>query len=103
MKMKMKVDFSDFKKTLYRFLKEAVMFDINDFGDYRMGLTSTEIDIYLQKRTGKRKIKRIRAKFNKAAGINTMAIGPQGQTLMYRHDVVRFTDLILDGRPTYFD
>jgi len=100
---KNKIDFSEFEKLLYRLLNKAAIFNINDFGDYRLGLTSKEIDIYLQKQTGKKRIKRIRKRFDKAAGINTMAVGPQGQTLMYREDVKRFADLILEGRPTYFD
>jgi hypothetical protein len=77
--------------------------DIEQFGEYRLGLTSAEITYYLQLRTGRQHVKRLVTRFNKEAGVNTMAIGPQGQPLMYRHDVLRFTDLILEGKETYFD
>lgn len=77
--------------------------NINCFGHYRAGLTSAEIDEYLHRRTGKKRVKQLRQKFNKASGVNTCAIGPNGQPLMYRHDVKRFADVILLGIPTYFD
>jgi len=91
------------KKNKLNMQVEKEIFNIYNFGDYRLGLTNKEINMYLQKRTGKNRIKRLRAKFNKVAGINTMSIGPQGQALMYRHDILRFTNLILEGRSTYFD
>ena len=77
--------------------------DIQEFGDYRMGLSKDEITKYLQLRSGKKNIKRLRLKFSKAAGCNTMAIGPQGQSLMYRWDVERFADVVLLSKKTYFD
>lgn len=77
--------------------------DIDYFGDYRLGLTAEEIDEYLRRRTGKKNLKKIRSDFDKTAGVNTCAIGPQGQTLMYRHDVKRFADVVLLNKPTYFD
>lgn len=77
--------------------------NIDDFGDYRLGLTSEEINEYLRCRTGRSKIKRLRKQFNKVAGINTVALGPAKQILMYRWDVKRFTDVILLHKPTYWD
>lgn len=86
----MKVDFSEW-------------LDINDFGEYRLGLTSSEINEYLRLRTGKKKIKGLREKFRVISGVNTMATSAQGHTLMFRHDVERFTDKLLLNKPTYFD
>lgn len=77
--------------------------DIYDFGAYRYGLTTEEIDEYLRQRTGKKRVKLLHKKFSKIAGVNTMAVGPQGQSLMYRHDVKRFADALLLNIPTYWD
>ena len=78
---------------------------LENYGDYRMGLTSEEIQRYLEARchTEKKNIKDVYSLFNKIAGVNTMAVGPQGQCLMYRHDVKRFADELLLGKETYFD
>lgn len=79
--------------------------DINEFGDYRLGLTSKEIDLYLKIKTGKRgvtQLRKIRAKFNQVAGCNTGA-SVKGHHVMYRHDVQRFFKLMWFGLPTYFD
>lgn len=77
--------------------------NIYDFGAYNMGLAEEEINEYLKYRTGKKGVKLLRKKFDKIAGCNTMAVGPQGQLLMYRHDVKRFADVLLLGIPTIFD
>ena len=81
----------------------GVVINIQNFGHYRHGLSSVEINTYLRMRTGQKIIAPLRQKFNEAVGITTMAIGPQGQTLMYRHDVQRFADVVLLNKPTYFD
>ncbi len=78
-------------------------FDITNYGHYRLGLTSDEINEYLRTRTRKKNITILRQKFNKVAGVTTMALGPEGQILMYRHDVQRFTNVVLLNKPTYFD
>lgn len=77
--------------------------DIHDFGDYRMGLTNEEIERYLGIKANTLSTKRLVKKFNTIAGVNTCAVGPQGQTLMYRHDVQRFADKLLHGITTYWD
>lgn len=77
--------------------------DIETIGDYRMGLIDKEIELYIGIRANTLNTKRLLAKFNKIAGVNTCAVGPQGQSLMYRHDVKRFTDKLLLGTPTYWD
>ena len=77
--------------------------DIDNFGAYTMGLCDEEIEQYLGIRFNTLNTKAIIKRFNKAAGCNTCAVGPQGQVLMYRHDVLRFYLLIAEGRSTYFD
>lgn len=77
--------------------------DIHLFGAYRMGLTKEEIEEWLGLKFNTLNTKRLIKRFNKAAGVNTCAVGPQGQMLMYRHDVQRFTEVILNGTPTYWD
>jgi hypothetical protein len=77
--------------------------DIEHIGDYRLGLTSEEIEYYIGLRANTLSTKRLLDKFDKIAGVNTCAVGPQGQSLMYRHDVKRFADKLLLGTPTYWD
>lgn len=84
--------------------------DINHFGDYRMGLTDKEIMLYLCNRAAIKRNKYYNMSLNKIykifceiAGCNTGAVGPNGECLMYRHDVERFADQMFDGTPTYFD
>lgn len=74
------------------------------FGEYRMGLCQEEIETYIKLKSNKENVKGLIKKFNKIAGVNTCAIGPQGQILMYREDVKRFTDVLLGKtKSTYFD
>lgn len=77
--------------------------DIDDFGEYRLGLTSKEIEIYIKLRTGMKGVKPLYKKFCKVAGVNTGAINLQGESLMYRDDVRRFVDKLLLNIPTYWD
>ena len=84
--------------------------DIDEFGDYRVGLTNKEVDEYLLSRynykNGRQHKKcpaKIKTLFAKIAGINTMTVSPQGETLMYRYDVLRFADVLFDCKKTYFD
>lgn len=85
--------------------RELKYVDIYDFGVFRIGLSPLEITNYLEERSGLRgnKLKRLEKEFHKAAGVNTMGLGPGGVLLMYRHDVQRFADCILLGTPTYWD
>ena len=76
---------------------------LEHFGAYRLGLTMAEIKEYLRRRTRKRNVEKLYKRFQTAAGVNTMASGPQGQVLMYRWDVERFADVVILGKPTYFD
>lgn len=86
-----------------RRVKEMKNINIDEFGDYRLGLTSKEIDKYLKLRTGKKNIKTARKKFDKISGLNTVATTSTGEYLMYRHDVERFFKLSWYGIPTHFD
>jgi len=77
--------------------------NLERYGDYRMGLTEEEVREYIRERNGGKLSKGIMSKFNKICGINTVGVGPEGQTLMYRHDVKRFADQLFDGVSTYWD
>lgn len=92
------------------------MLDIYQFGKYRLGLTDDEIKEWLKLRwnelslTKNKPIKKINKatwdKFQKIAGVNTMAVIQNGHkkiVLMYRHDVERFTDKLYLNKKTYFD
>jgi len=92
------------------------MLNINEFGKYRLGLTNDEIKEWLKLRYNEllswrgKPIKKINKatwnKFWEVAGINTMAMIKKGNkqiTLMYRHDVERFTKVIYEHKATYFD
>jgi len=77
--------------------------NINNFGEYRLGLTWEEVKEYIKVRTGKKRTKRIEKKFNDFFYGSTCAVTSTDQILLYRHDVKRFLDLILEGEPTYWD
>ncbi len=92
------------------------MLDIEEFGKYRAGLTTEEIKEYLVIRYNEllsyrgRPIKKInKATYNKfceSAGCNTCAVitvNKKQVYLMYRHDVLRFTEQLFNGTPTYWD
>ncbi|HUS50123.1 MAG TPA: hypothetical protein VMZ91_08150 [Candidatus Paceibacterota bacterium] len=92
------------------------MININHYGEYRLGLTNNEIRGYLTDRYNEllswrgKPIKKINKAtwdgFWKIAGVNTMAVVQKGNkkiTLMYRHDVKRFSDVLFEGKKTYFD
>lgn len=77
-----------------------------DYGVFSAGLTSAEIDDYLRVRTNSMNIGAVSRKLNNKLGGSTCPVvnvnGSQ-VLLIYRHDVSRFADSILDGIPTYFD
>lgn len=102
-----KIDKVYLKNMLQWFKDMKSEVNIEELGDYRQGLTFAEIRLYLAlrvKTTNLKKINSLYAKFWHIAGPgNTMAIGPQGQPLMYRRDVKRFADALLLGKETYFD
>jgi hypothetical protein len=77
--------------------------DINEFGDYRAGLTGNEISDYLFCRAPRRNQIKLRKDFVKVAGCNTGALTSTGVSLMYRHDVKRFADVVLLKKKTHFD
>ena len=82
--------------------------DLEYYGDYRVGLTTKEIKEYLKQRTGVARLGRLYIQFCKVAGINTTGVVftqccGKSVSLIYRYDVERFIDLMLEGTPTYFD
>ena len=98
-------------KKASRFL---IIDDLKQYGDYRLGLSTEEVDEYLRCRARnyarykKCSTPRLRTLFNKMAGVNTMAvISPKyckkSIVLMYRYDVKRFADKMFLGTLTYFD
>jgi hypothetical protein len=77
--------------------------DIYYYGEYRLGLTSDEIKDYLRVRANNMNVSKISKTFNKIAGCNTGTMTSTGKSLMYRHDVERFADVIFERKLTYFD
>ena len=86
--------------------------DIDQYGIYRQGLDSQEIKKYLKIRArntmfDKLTTKQLYSRFGKIAGVNTMALVtlPNGtvNSLMYRHDVLRFADCLFLNKPTFWD
>ena len=83
--------------------------DIYDYGKYLVGLTEEEIRIYLKIKAGLSKRASGNAllkKFWKIAGANTCGMIEENSeqvTLMYRHDVERFTNKLLHKVETYWD
>jgi hypothetical protein len=90
------------------------MINIEQYGEYRMGLTRDEIKsllVSMYNETAKKKISSIASvraiklyeKFGEIAGCNTMTMTSKGEPLMYRWDVDRFCKALFKGIPTYFD
>lgn len=82
--------------------------DLDHFGMYNAGLTISEIKEYLKQRAGVTKLGHLYDKFCRIAGVNTVGAGKcefcgKMFSLMYRHDVERFVDVLLLGKKTYFD
>lgn len=90
------------------YFDEKEMPKLLNYGKYRNGLTSEEIDDYLRMRANTVSIKKIRKKFYKIAGVNTVSscickeCGHM-EILLYRHDVLRFADQLFLGTKTYWD
>ena len=79
------------------------MIDLNEYGDYRIGLTTKEIKEYLKARGNTKRLGNLYKNFGSIAGVNTMGISPTGEILMYRWDVKRFADVLFLNKPTYWD
>lgn len=82
--------------------------NLEEYGVYIHGLTDGEIKTYLKRRAGTTRLGLLYKQFCKVAGVNTTAFlvtecCGKHVSLMYRHDVRRFADLMFDGTPTYFD
>lgn len=90
------------------------MIDIYNFGKYVEGLTNNEIRHYLFLRYKEKNNKKLSGtkkmylfkRFCKIAGANTVTgkfINGKLISLMYRHDVERFADVMFKNKLTYFD
>lgn len=84
--------------------------DIENYGEYRLGLTKEEIKHYLKAKCElpqyRRKFKysqKLYNKFVEIMGVNTVAIAPNGESLWYRHDIERFAGVLFNREKTYFD
>lgn len=82
--------------------------DLSSYGQFKGGLTSEEINNYLIARANTLNIKRLRKKFNEIAGVNTCTsyTCPKCgvcKSLMYRHDILRFVNVLFEGKSTFFD
>ena len=89
-------------------LDAKIHIDMAQFGQYTQGLTTSEIKDYLRQRAGVTRIGNLYRKFCTIAGVNTVGIGKckfcgTEFSLMYRWDVERFTSVLLDKQPTYWD
>lgn len=79
---------------------------LNHYGVFAAGLTTDEIDDYLRVRTNTMNISSVRRKLNNELNGSTcpvVNVNGQEVILIYRHDVKRFSDKILDNVPTFFD
>lgn len=82
---------------------------IENYGKFMRGLTVDEIYNYIRARSGKMRITGLYKKFVEIAGVNTMSCTSckecgHFETLMYRHDVLRFCDVLFGvTTSTYFD
>ena len=84
--------------------------DIEQYGEYRLGLTFKEVEFYIKAKCSlpqyKNKFKNIKKtiiKFWNIAGINTTTINSNGESLIYRNDIERFAGVLFNRIPTYFD
>jgi len=95
-------------QSLFYILEDAT-FDLQNYGTFRKGLTTEEIKDYLRARGNTLNVKRLYKKFCDIAGCNTMGgftcekCG-DSKSLFYRHDVLRFSDVLFGKtKGTYFD
>lgn len=94
------------KEKFYRNKDKSL--DVYNYGKYRVGLTGKEIEDYLRVRANTMNIKRISKQFCKIAGRNTGGVVicekcGHKESLMYHHDLLRFSDELFLGKKTYFD
>jgi len=101
---------NDITHLLNKFYITEKQIGIEYYGDYRLGLTTEEIKNYLLARAyifnfKEKNIDKLYKKFDEIAGVNTVAVHPNGKdSLMYRHDVLRFSDVLFKKtKGTYFD
>lgn len=79
---------------------------LDEYGAFKMGVTAEEIDDYIRVRTNSVNVTRIRTKlYHELRGSTAPVVIVSGNEvgLIYRHDVQRYLDYVLEGKPTYFD
>lgn len=105
----------------FYFDQDTHKIDIRNYGKYRLGLMNDEVADYLHMRAiqckpenacldfgpqtkllSKKQVARLANKFYEIAGANTCAV-IDGISLMYHHDVERYSDLLFNGTATYWD
>jgi len=102
------------KRTKLQLIKDRFYYDeegnikLRSYGVFNSGLTHEEIKNYLRARANKISIERVYKKFIEIAGINTCPVVScpncnKEMSLMYRHDVQRFADVLFLGISTYWD
>lgn len=81
--------------------------DIYKIGKYPEGLIPEEIKAYLHKRCPKKDVEELWEKFCEVCGVNTCPVimDEEGNQLMgmFRDDVERFANKLINGTPTYLD
>ena len=94
----------------YKFyFEEDGSFNLQTYGQFRAGLTTDEVKDYLRARGDTLNVKRLYNKFCDIAGRNTMGCFTcekcgDMRGLLYRHDVLRFADVLFGKtKGTYFD
>lgn len=102
----------DTSKYALKILRRQFVYDsegkplLDDYGVFKGGVTSDEIDSYLRVRANKLGIKDLRSKFDvylRGSTCGSVEIEGKPILLIYRHDVERFVDQVIDGKETYFD
>jgi hypothetical protein len=98
------------EQLVYKFYldKDTGIPDIRNYGKYRLGLTSDEVKDYILVRAIqkgyklKASNKKLFDKYYKIAGVNTCAV-VDDIVLAYRHDVLRFAEVMFNNVETYWD
>lgn len=95
------------KQLRYRFRFDALGKPLlEDYGIFVRGITSDEIEDYIRVRLNSFNISKVKNKLNEALNGSTAPFEVyKGKhvPLIYRHDVERHLNSILDGTETYFD
>ena len=104
------VNLTKMNKIKFKFHKDDKgKIQLNDYGEFRMGLTDEEIKDYIRVRANKYRIETLYKKFIEISCCNTMTSCycdncRRCLILMYRWDVERFADILFGlSSSTYLD